>query len=324
MKENNNLNSNKTTTTKKNTARDKYKELVEKFIADLEQGVEPWKKSWNLSNGLPTSALTNGQYSGINLISLLSENKFKSNKWITAKQVASLNGKIKEEELENSKDIFFLKNMTKLVEKENKETGDMEEVEENYKILKNYKVWNTEQVDGINFQDNEEKSKNEKIEEVEEFLKSFNLKIYPGNPGYSPRDDVIFMPDIENFTNSENYYSTFFHELAHWSGHPQRLDRLKNISKVDDTYAIEELIVELSSAYLCSEKGISMDTTQHSEYLGSWVKSLKANPYILFSASSHASKATNYLEKLSKKGMEQEQDKNKSKIKKKYNSPKVA
>jgi antirestriction protein ArdC len=322
--ENNNLSNQNTQTKKTNPAREKFKELTEKFIADLEAGVEPWKKSWNLSNGLPSSALTNGQYSGINLISLLSENQFKSNKWITAKQVDSLNGKIKKEELENSKDIFFIKNMTKLVEKENKETGEIEEIEENYKILKNYKVWNTEQVEGINFQQNEEKSKNEKIEEVEEFLKSFNLKIYPGSPGYSPRDDVIFMPDIENFTNSENYYSTIFHELSHWSGHPQRLDRIKNISKYDDIYAMEELIAELSSAFLCSEKGISMDTTQHSEYLGSWVKSLKANPYILFSASSHASKATNYLEKLSEKSLEQKQGKKKLSHKSKFNTPKVA
>lgn len=90
------------------------------------------------------------------------------------------------------------------------------------------------------------------------------------------------MPDIENFTNSENYYSTIFHELSHWSSYPQRLDRIKNISKYDYIYAMEELIAELSSAFLCSEKGISMDTTQHSEYLGSWVKSLKANSLISF------------------------------------------
>jgi antirestriction protein ArdC len=87
---------------------------------------------------------------------------------------------------------------------------------------------------------------------------------------------------------------------------------------------MEELIAELSSAFLCANKGISMDTTQHSSYLDSWVKSLKANPYILFSASSHGSKATNYLERLSKKNIEQEQGKSKSKSKNKFNTPKVA
>lgn len=323
MQENNNTNQNPHTK-KTNTAREKYTELVKKFVSDLEQGVEPWKKSWNLENGLPKSATTGGQYSGINLISLMSVDKFKSNKWITAKQIATLNGKIKDDELENSKDIFFLKNMTKTVEKEDKNTGEIKEVEEKYKILRSYQVYNTEQVEGINFQEDEQKSKNQKIEDVEEFIKSFNLVIYRGNPAYSVKDDCLFMPNISEFNNTENYYSCLFHELSHWSGNEKRLNRAKNISKYDDVYAMEELIAELSSAYLCASKGISMDTTQHSSYLDSWVKSLKENPYILFSASSQASKATNYLEKLSEKNIEQEQDKGKTKSKSKFNAPKVA
>lgn len=96
----NNLNQ----TYKPNPAREKYNELVEKFISDLEQGVEPWKKSWKLKNGLPQSATTDGYYSGINLISLMSENQYESNKWITAKQVKKLGGVIKEEEPQS----FFL------------------------------------------------------------------------------------------------------------------------------------------------------------------------------------------------------------------------
>lgn len=323
--ENNNTKQN-IQTKKTNPAREKYTELVEKFISDLEKGTLPWGKSWNLENGLPQSATTNGFYSGINLISLLNENKFKSNKWITAKQVDSLKGNIKEEELDNSKDIFFLKNMTKLVEKEDKETGEIKEVEETYKILRSYKVYNTEQVEGINFQEEEPKSKNEKIKEIEEFIKSFNLVMYRGNPAYSAKDDCIFMPDISEFKDSENYYSVLLHELSHWSGNSKRLNRAKHISKYDDIYAMEELIAELSSAFLCANKGISGDELHKnsSSYLDSWVKSLKANPYILFSASSHANKATNYLEKLSKKNIEQEQGKTKTKSKNKFNTPKVA
>lgn len=327
MKENNNTNQN-TQTKKTNPAREKYTELVNCFIADLEKGTEPWRKSWNLEQGLPQSATTGGNYSGINLISLMSENKFKSNKWITAKQVSSLNGNIKEDELENSKDIFFLKNMTKLVEKEDKSTGEKKEVEETYKILRSYQVYNTEQVEDINFQQEEQKPKNEKIKEIEEFIKSFNLVMYRGNPSYSAKDDCLFMPDISEFKDSENYYSTLFHELSHWSGNAKRLNRAKHISKYDDIYAMEELIAELSSAFLCANKGISMETTQHSSYLENWgniiVENLREHPYILFSASSHASKATNYLEKLSLKNIEQEQGKSKSKSKNKFNTPKVA
>ena len=30
-----------------------YKQLVENFIAKLEQGVQPWKQSWKLQRGMP-------------------------------------------------------------------------------------------------------------------------------------------------------------------------------------------------------------------------------------------------------------------------------
>lgn len=316
---------NSTQTNKPNTARDKYNELVERFVSDLEQGVEPWKKSWNLKNGLPQSASTNGLYSGINLISLMSENQFDSNKWITAKQVEKLGGLIKEEELENSKDIFFLKNIKKTKEEVNQETGEVEKSEEKYKILKNYKVWNTEQVVGINFQQEEPKNDNQKVLKIEKFIKSINPIVQKGQPAYSKNEDSIYMPPIDVFDDTENYYSTFFHELSHWTNHETRIDRDNFLKKYKEkAYGIEELIAEMSSAFLCAEKGISMENTQHSSYLDSWVKNIKENPYILFSASSQASKATSYLEKLSSNNIEQNQEKKQTKSKSKFARPKAS
>jgi antirestriction protein ArdC len=67
-----------------------------------------------------------------------------------------------------------------------------------------------------------------------------------------------------------------------------------------------------------------MENTQHSEYLDSWVKNIQENPYILFSASSQASKATTYLEKLSVNNIEQTQDKKQTKSKNKFARPKAS
>ena len=58
-----------------------------------------------------------------------------------------------------------------------------------------------------------------------------------------------------------------------------------------------------------------METTQHSEYLDAWCKNIKENPYILFSASSQASKATSYLEKLSLNNIMKSQEKKQTKNK---------
>lgn len=307
---------------KNNTAKDNYNQLVEEFISKLEHGVKPWEQSWNLKSGLPKSALTGGEYSGINLLSLMNS-KFKSNKWITPNQIQKLGGSIKEEELENSRDIFFIKNISKAIEEIDEDTGEIEKKEEKYTVLKNYKVYNTDQVSGINFEEEVVQSKNEKIEEVEKFIANTKAQIYRGSPAYSPSDDAIFMPDINDFNDKENYYSTLFHELSHWSGHESRLNRKKATKKYDAVYGYEELIAELSSAFLCAKHKISMKNTQHSEYMDHWIKMLAENPYILFSVATHSSKSANYLSTLAQNNAK-EQTQVKKNTKPKYNAPKIA
>jgi len=300
-----------------------YKQLVEHFITELEQGTQPWKQSWKLHNGMPRSAVSGGEYSGINILSLMSH-KFQSNQWITAKQVEQLGGTIKEEERKNARDIFFLKNLVKTITKQDKESDEEKEVEEKHTVLKNYKVYNIDQVEGINFEEEHKPlAKNEKLDEVEKMIAATKAQMYRGSPAYSPKDDAIFMPYIDEFQDKENYYSTLFHELSHWSGHTSRLNRANHIKKYDDVYAFEELIAELSSAFLCAKHNISMENTQHTEYMSHWVKMLKEKPYILFSVATHASKSAAYISNLAHKNT-QEQKETKKLNRFKHFAPKVA
>lgn len=292
-------------------AKQSYKELVDKFIYDLERGVPSWQKSWKLDKGLPKSAITGGEYSGINLISLM-DSSFASNEWITKKQVEGLGGYIKDAQIDKAKDIFFLKDFSKMVEEKNKNTGEIEKIEKTFKVLRSYKVYNTQQVEGISFEKNSsiEKPKNQRLLEVDEFVKSTGATIMRGEPAYDPNSDYMFMPEIDDFKDKENYYSTLFHELTHWSGHKDRLNRKKAIAKWDDTYAFEELVAELGSAFLCAKHHISMKSTQHTEYLNAWIAILKKNPNILFSVASHSSKSTNFLSKLSQTNKQEVENKN--------------
>ena len=298
-----------------------YKQLVENFIAELEQGVQPWKQSWKLQRGMPRSAVSGGEYSGINILSLMSH-KFNSNQWITAKQVEQLGGTIKEGEADNARDIFFLKNIVKTTTKKDEESDEEKEVEEKHTVLKNYKVYNIDQVEGINFEEELPLSKNEKLDEVEKMIAATKVQMYRGSPAYSPKDDCIFMPHIDEFVDKENYYATLFHELSHWTGHETRLNRVNHIKKYDDVYVFEELIAELSSAFLCRKCHISMKNTQHTEYMNHWVQMLKEKPYILFSVSTHASKCAAYISNLAHKTQEQKEDKKLNRFK--HHAPKVA
>lgn len=327
MEENKN-NSQQQTQYKKSYSRQQYDKLVDNFVKQLEssENIGSWKKSW--SRPMPKSAISQNEYSGINILSLMND-EYDSNYWITMNQIKNLNGSLKTGKEDKAKDIFFLKDVIKKEETTNKETGEIEEKDKKYTVLKSYKVYNTNDVEGINFNfENEQKTQNQKIEKVEEFVKNLNIKMMYGEPAYSPRDDIVFMPRIEDFKSSEDYNNTLFHELTHASGNQDRLNRQEKLWKKYDSktaYAMEELVAELGSCFLSSKFEIDMSETKNIEYLNSWIKAIKEKPYILFSMASHASKSTNYLQNLAKRNEQAQSKKNdKSKSKNKFNTPKVA
>jgi antirestriction protein ArdC len=61
-------------------------------------------------------------------------------------------------------------------------------------------------------------------------------------------------------------------------------------------YAFEELVAELGSAMCCATTGIENTVREdHSKYIKNWLKALKDDKKFIFTASSHAQKAVDYL-----------------------------
>lgn len=117
---------------------------------------------------------------------------------------------------------------------------------------------------------------------------------------YSPSGDKVTIPQISSFLSSEHYYSTLFHELAHSTGHERRLNR-KGIMDMDGfgskSYSFEELIAEITAAFLCHRIGI--DTKEvfdnSAAYLQSWLKKFKSDPAMLINAAQAAQKAQDHI-----------------------------
>ncbi len=84
------------------------------------------------------------------------------------------------------------------------------------------------------------------------------------------------------------------HELSHWVGAGHRLNRDLSGSYGSKTYAFEELIAEISGAYVCAALGI-VPTVRHADYLGSWLEVLREDNRAIVRAASAASKAADYL-----------------------------
>lgn len=117
---------------------------------------------------------------------------------------------------------------------------------------------------------------------------------------YTPLTDRITMPRPQQFHSVAEYRSTLLHELGHATGHEKRLAR-EGITKIapfgSEIYAKEELVAELTSAFMAAETGIERLDDSHASYIDLWLKALKGQngKHVLFEAARDAEKATDYL-----------------------------
>jgi antirestriction protein ArdC len=131
---------------------------------------------------------------------------------------------------------------------------------------------------------------------ADDFLRSTGADIREGHGEayYIPSHDFISMPAFPGFKGADHFYNVAFHELTHWTGHKDRLNRdLKNRFGSRD-YAAEQLIAELGAAFLCAEFGFDGDV-RSAGYIASWIELLNADKRAFFTACSQASKAADYL-----------------------------
>ena len=107
------------------------------------------------------------------------------------------------------------------------------------------------------------------------------------------------MPDPEVFHSGESYYAALFHELSHGTGHSNRLARKSIMESTEfgsHSYSQEELVAEMSAAFLCGYAGILLCTeTNQAAYLRGWLEKLKSDPSMLIKAGSEAQKAFDYI-----------------------------
>jgi antirestriction protein ArdC len=115
---------------------------------------------------------------------------------------------------------------------------------------------------------------------------------------YSPMLDKIVLPKMEQFKSQGGYYSTFFHEAGHSTGHPSRLNRFKTCDKPSKAkYAAEELVAECTSMYLMNWCELENDKTFKNSvaYQQSWAKALKNDPRAFINAFGKADKSVKMI-----------------------------
>lgn len=86
------------------------------------------------------------------------------------------------------------------------------------------------------------------------------------------------------------------HECVHWSGAKHRLNRDLSGRFGTDSYAMEELVAELGSAFIASHIGLTIEPRpDHARYISSWLRVLSGDARAILTAAAKAQEAADYL-----------------------------
>ncbi|MGE3538632.1 MAG: ArdC family protein [Candidatus Tectimicrobiota bacterium] len=273
-----------------------YQGITDRILTLLEQGTVPWQQPWNHTTGLPRNLCSQRPYRGIN-VWLLTAMGYASPFWATFNQVKTAGGSVRKGE--RGVPVIFWKVYTT----EDPETGD----EAQRFVLRYFTVFNAAQLDGVAVPAiTVTPSRFTPIERCAQLVDAMPHRpaIIEGHQQafYTPATDTLHMPSPACFHCPESYYATLYHELVHAVGHPSRLNRTTLTDRClfgSPTYAKEELVAEMGSAYLCGVCGIANATLANSAaYLASWMQVLRDHPTMLVHAAAQAQRAADYMQNI--------------------------
>jgi antirestriction protein ArdC len=222
----------------------------------------------------------------------LSSAPYESPYWTTFRQAKELGGHVRRGE--RSLPVIFWKWI------EEERDGEKRE----YALLRSYRVFNTEQCEGLESKIPENSAPAFRpIAGAEKTVAEMPHPPTISRGGqrafYRPVSDEVSMPARERFETPEEYYSTLFHELAHSTGHPLRLHRFESSGNAvfgSEDYSLEELVAEMGASFLSDHCRIERQTLDNSAaYIGSWLRALKNDQRMVVRAGARAQRATDYI-----------------------------
>ena len=293
--------------------RDFRQEVTDNIVRMLERGVAPWQKPWEPgagSFGIPFNPTSERAYRGGNAIHLMAtalQRGYEDPRWMTYKQASDNGWQVRRGEKGTQIEYWEVKQASETTQpllpngvgEGNGATGS--DAEKSRLVHRVYTVFNAQQIERIPSHTPKQQTTFEAVQAGEQILQNSGAKIAHDQADrafYSRAQDSIHLPPKDAFKDAAAYYGTALHELAHWTGHPSRLDRvtLKESYRFGDVnYAKEELRAELASVFLAAQRGIPHDPEQHASYVNSWIGALKRDKNEIFRAAHDASKATDFI-----------------------------
>jgi antirestriction protein ArdC len=286
---------------------DLHSDITSQLVAAIEANPSAPGLPWHVNGPLrlPANARTGRPYSGINVLTLwvaAARHGYLHPVWATYKQWAELGAQVRRGE-RGTTIVFYLEYEPA--------SSPLDPTPDPRRVLRASSVFCADQLSGVVPPTSPlplEASGAGTVSHLETFVHNTRADVRERGDGgayYNRSGDCISMPPRESFvgtstmTPTESFYGVLAHELCHWTGAPHRLDRKFGDRFGDERYAVEELVAEIGSAFLCAELGITLALRpDHAKYLSSWLRILKSDSRAIFTAASQASLAVGYLKAL--------------------------
>lgn len=287
---------------------DLFQKITDRIVEAIETGNHgKWQKPWTTVIGAAGESFNPSKghkgYHGFNELVLMfttAVEGYPSNVWATYKQWQTLGGQVQKGE-EGTVLVKWGKTYrcATCPSKGSRPCQKKDHDVSSSMWASPFKVFNLGQQEGFDLELPDLGDAPARLDRVEKMIAGTGAEIRhaASNQAYFHKGrDQITLPLVEQFDSTQSYYGTALHELTHWSGHKDRLDRKVGRMFGDAEYAAEELVAELGSTFLAAKFGVEVEPhPEHADYLASWVKGMKDHPKALYSAAKMAQTSTDFL-----------------------------
>ena len=231
-----------------------------------------------------------------------------SGEYLTFNQVKTLGANVKKG-AKSRLVVFYKPLVLKSKDTDASQDGKTDEHQRIIPMLRYYHVFHIKDTEGIESKlKQQDERHHEPIAEADSAVDEYvsrnaplRLIITSSNKAfYSPSDDSVTVPELDQYDVKEEFYSTLFHELTHSTMTKERCDRKQPEGFSffgSHEYSKEELVAEMGAAMSLKRLGIDCDKafTNSVGYIQSWLKKLRDDKKFVVWAAGKAEQAVKYM-----------------------------
>ncbi|MDE0100847.1 MAG: zincin-like metallopeptidase domain-containing protein [Bryobacterales bacterium] len=294
---------------------DYFQKVAESLVKEIERGTAPWVQAWEPGvKILPYNVKTGKTYRGGNSVFLASEASkrgFGDERWGTYRQIQEMGGQVRKGE-RGCAILFWQFEGRRLARDENGKPVLDESDRPVYESVRlrsprvyRYTVFNAEQATGL--PDRPDRAPGgyewDRHQDADRVIGASGASIRHSGQNVAAYDmamDRITLPFKHQYPTAAGYYQSALHEMGHWTGHPDRLNRTTLLQGMrqgprSSAYAREELRAEISSMITGDRLSLGHDPKRSANYVGAWVTRLRKDPLEVYRASRDAQHMSDFL-----------------------------